>query len=426
VRPVLPRGGGGGVVITSRNPVWRRDATVLPVEVLDRGEAVAFLLERTGQADATAAGQLAEALGDLPLALEQAGAYVDEQGITLAAYTRQLRTRAPELFAAGQPPDYQNTVATTWTVSFQVVEQASPVTADLLRLCAFLGSDAIPSSLFGPGADLLPEPLGRVASDPDQLAMAVAPARRYALMKVVNSTLSMHRLVQVVVRHQLNPEQQQRWATTALHLVRSAFPAEHTNPEAWPVYARLLPHAQAVTNDTDVPEIDHKVTSWLLNEAGRYLWQRADYQQARRLLERALALRQAHMGPNHPDTATSVSDLANVLRAEGDLAGARMLHQRALAIREICLGSDHPDTATSLNNVANILYNQGDLDGARALHERSLAIREACLEPDHPETGWSLNNLAVVLHAQGDLDGARNLHERALAIRETRLVARQS
>jgi hypothetical protein len=105
VRPVLPRGGGGGVVITSRNPAWRREASAIPVDVLSRDEAVAFLLERTGQHDPQAAEELADAIGELPLALEQAGAYIDEQGGTLSGYVRGLRTRAPELFAAGQPPD---------------------------------------------------------------------------------------------------------------------------------------------------------------------------------------------------------------------------------------------------------------------------------------------------------------------------------
>jgi hypothetical protein len=139
VRPVLPRGAGGGVVITSRNPAWRRDATMLSVEVLERDEAVAFLLERTGQQDIQAAEQLPDALGELPLAREQAGAYIDEQGGTLSGYVRRLHTRAPELFVTGQPPDYMHTVATTWAASFQAVELAAPVAADLLRLCAFLG-----------------------------------------------------------------------------------------------------------------------------------------------------------------------------------------------------------------------------------------------------------------------------------------------
>jgi tetratricopeptide (TPR) repeat protein len=463
VRPVLPRGGGGGVVITSRNPVWRRDATPLPVEVLDREEAVAFLLERTGQTDATAAGELAEALGDLPLALEQAGAYIDEQGITLVGYTRQLRTRAPELFAAGQPPDYDHTVATTWTVSFQAVEQTSLAAADLLRLCAFLGPDTIPTALLEQGPNLLPEPLASAVADPDELAMAVAPARRYALVKLTEATLSLHRLVQTVTRHALATDERRPWATAAVRLVAAGFPSEAHNPDTWPTAARLLPHALTVTSHPAAHTTDPQATISLLNRVGDYLWGRAEYRQAKSLLEHALSTAEVRLGPEHPETATSLNNLALVLWAQGDLQAARTLHERALTIRETrlgpdhpdtatshsnlavilrlqgdlgharteleralviyeaCLGPDHPDTALSLSRLATVLRDQGDLDRARTLHERALQIREACLGSHHPETAWTLNNLAVVLHAQGDLDRARTLHERALSIRETRL-----
>ena len=184
---------------------------------------------------------------------------------------------------------------------------------------------------------------------------------------------------------------------------------------------------------------------------------------ARPLYERALAIREKALGPEHPDTATSLNNLASLLQAQGDLVGARSLFERALAIREKALGPEHPDTASSLNNLANLLQGpgrscgraaapraragdlrkgarprasryggepqqprqpasaQGDLAGARPLFERALAIHEKALGPEHPDTATSLSNLAGVLRAQGDLAGARPLVERALAIREKAL-----
>jgi hypothetical protein len=291
VRPVLPRGGGGGVVVTSRNPTWRRDATVLPVDVLDRDEAVAFLLERTGQSDTQAAEQLADALGALPLALEQAGAYVDEQGGTLSGYVRGLRTRAPELFAVGQPPDYEYTVATTWAASFQAVERASPVAADLLRLCAFLGPDAIPADLFEQAAEVLPEPLASAASDPDELFSAVGPSRRYALLKVADTTLSMHRLVQTVLRDQLDQQhQQQDWAAAALRLLNTVFPEDSGEVAAWQACERLLAHALAVVEHAERLAIEAEATDQLLFRIARYQQGRAQYATARANYQRALAI----------------------------------------------------------------------------------------------------------------------------------------
>ena len=114
-----------------------------------------------------------------------------------------------------------------------------------------------------------------------------------------------------------------------------------------------------------------------------------------RCYERALAIREKALGPEHPDTATSLNNLAILLKAEGDFAGARPLYERALAICEKVLGPEHPDTATSLNNLANLLRDQGDFAGRDRCYERALAIREKALGPEHPDTATSLNNLAV-------------------------------
>jgi Tfp pilus assembly protein PilF len=110
-----------------------------------------------------------------------------------------------------------------------------------------------------------------------------------------------------------------------------------------------------------------------------------------------------------------------LLHAQGDLAGARPLFERALAIHEKALAPEHPTTATTLNNFGRLLHARGDLAGARPLFERALAICEKALGPEHPLTATTLGNLASLLHAQGDLAGARPLFERALANREKAL-----
>ncbi len=119
-----------------------------------------------------------------------------------------------------------------------------------------------------------------------------------------------------------------------------------------------------------------------------------DLAAARPLFERALAIREKALGPDHPDTATSLNNLAELLQAQGDLAAARPLFERALAIREKALGPDHPDTATSLNNLAFLLQAQGDLAAARPLYQRALLICEKALGPDHPNTVMVRGNLA--------------------------------
>jgi tetratricopeptide (TPR) repeat protein len=458
----------GRVLVTSRHPTWAGLAAGITVDVPPRDEAVAFLQQRAGT-DLQTADALAEALGDLPLALEQAAAYLEETGSSAREYVQLLDEHAAELFALGTPSGSEHTIATTWTVALERLRRHAPAAEDLLTLCAFLAADDIPRTLPAQHATLLPEPLATAAADPVAWQQTVGMLRRHALVTTSADSLGVHRLVQAVVRHTLEPDQHRQWAEVAMRLVRAAFPTrsgDYADPGQWPVCARLLPHVLTVTGHAEPIGADPETAAWLLNAAGSYLLERAEHQQARILLERALAIYEARLGNEAPETATCLNNLANALRGQGDLtsahtrleralgilkarvspdnprivyvvqilnnlanvlhdqqdlAGARTHVEHALAICDGHLLSNHLETANSLSNLATILDDQGDLDRARALHERALAIREACLGPDHPHIANSLNNLANVLHDQGDLKRARALHKRALAICETRL-----
>jgi tetratricopeptide (TPR) repeat protein len=466
VRPYWPPGGRGQVLITSRNPAWSGLATPLAVDVLPREQSIAFLVRRIGgDQDLNTVGTLAQILGDLPLAMEQAAAYIEETAIPVGQYVRLFGQRAKELFALGRPSNSQDTIATIWTLSLERIRTASPAAEDLLTVCAFLAADDIPRDLLPDHAGVLPESLAAMAADPLVWQQTIGVLRRYSLITATEQTLSVHRLVQAVVRHDLALDQAGSWAVAGLALIEQAFPDQAYEFDYRPACAQLLPHAMAVIKHVAELAGDIDTTASLLNKLGLYLWGGGEYSQARPLLERAVAICEAHpgvdypqialghnalglvlhsegnhttarahldravaiceahLGADHPDTARSLNDLANVLGAQGDLDGARALHERALAIREAHLGADHPDTARSLNNLATVLLSQGDLDGARALYQRALAIREVRLGPDHPNTAHSLSGLATVLRSQGDLDGARALHERALAIREAHLGA---
>src|SRR6266508_6547966 len=421
LRPWWPPG-SGRVLVTSRNPIWTGLAATVPVDVLPHAEAVAFLHHRLGHDD-PALDQLADTLGDLPLALEQAAAYLEETASSPSEYLDLLASHARELLALGQPATTAQTIATTWAVSLHRLREHAPAAEGLLVLCAFLAADDIPRSLPVEHAALLPQRLAATVADPLGYQTTIAALRRYSLVKTGTDSLSVHRLVQAVVRQRLDPDQQHRWASVAVHLVRAAFPTQVLDPATWPAYARLLPHALAVIGHVTTLDVAPETTAWLLAEAGAFLTQRGDYPQARKLQVRALAIREARLGPDHPDTAASLSDLAFVLCDQGDLDHARTLQERALHIREARLGADHPHTATTLPALALVLHDQGDLDHARSLLQRALAIRETHLGADHPTTAYSVNHLATVVHDQDDLDHARSLLERALAIYETRLGA---
>jgi tetratricopeptide (TPR) repeat protein len=422
---LLPQVLHGQVLVTSRDASWEQHADLAELEVFSPDEAVAFLLVRSGSSDQATAAKIVELLGRLPLALEQAGAYLRETRLPLTGYLDRL-LRFPALTVTkGRPRDRDpaDTVATTWQVSLELV-RPTPGAVELLEVCAFLGPEEIPRELFSQRLDPPPAEFDVVADDPFALDDAVAALRRFSLVRASEQELMVHRLLQQVIREQLNPATGVARVGAAVRLLNEALPfGAFGDPDLWPVCARLLPHALAAIEHAVPLKVEPLATASLLNSAADYLHRRARYAEARALHERALAIREAHLGADHPDTASSLNNLARVLADQGAIDAARPLLERALAIREARLGADHPDTASSLNNLAGVLAGQGDLDAARPLLERALAISEARLGADHPDTARSLINLASVLRAQGNVAGARRLLERALQIREARLGA---
>jgi hypothetical protein len=209
---------GGHVLVTSRNPNWQPLATPVPVNVLPRPDAMTFLQRRSG-IDNQDADQLAATLGDLPLALEQAAAYLEQTHTSPAEYLELLATRARELFALGRPATSEQTIATIWSLSLQRVHAEAPAAEELLRLCAFLAPDDIPRWLLEDHPDVLPEPLATAVHDRLAFQQAIGALRRYSLVGVAGDALWLHRLVQAIVRHSLKSEQAMVSASAAVRLV---------------------------------------------------------------------------------------------------------------------------------------------------------------------------------------------------------------
>ena len=416
VRAYLSQGTSGAVLITSRNPAWGEVARPIQVRTWPRKRSVEYLLKRTDRDDAAGAGAVAEALGDLPLALAQAAAYIEQTGMSFAAYADLFETQQAALLEKGEPgADYPSKVATTWELSFQKVRK-QPGAAELLNLCAFLAPEDIPQDVLVEGAEHVPEPLRAVLLDPLALQDAVGALRRYSLLEVAGESWSVHRLLQLVTREQMGEERRRTWATAAVSLVGTAFPYDSDDVRTWRECARLLPHALAAARQAEELGVAPDSAGRALNQLGLYLLGRAQFEEAKRAYERAVRLGESSLGPDHPMVATRVNNLGMVLRDLGDLAGARAHFERALGIHEAAYGRDHPMVATMANNLGGVLRELGDLAGARAHYERALGIDEAAYGPDHPNVATDVNNLGGVLRDLGDLAGARALYERALAL----------
>ena len=415
VRPWLPQVDAGEVLITSRYAAWGATAHPMHLSSLAIEDAAQLVQRRSGQDDREAAHALANQLGGLPLALEQAGAYIEATGMPLADYLALFRTRRSELLGKAADPEAP-TVAATWELAFEQLREHASAAADLLTVVAFLAPDDIPRQLFA-GNDALPPPLQELG-DALVFADALAALARYSLATPTGDAFTVHRLVQTVTRDRLSEDKSDAWATTAIDLLDAVFPFDNDDPSTWAPTGRLLPHALEACHRSEHRQVAQEQTSRLLNQSGLYLLRHAQLGPAQTAFERALAIDEAAYGPDHPEVAIDVNNLGGVLRERGDLAGAAAAFERALAIDEAAYGPDHPEVAIRVNNLGGVLRARGDLAGAAAAFERALTIDEAAYGPDHPKVAIRVNNLGEVLRARGDLAGAAAAIERALTIDE--------
>lgn len=425
----------GHILITTRAHDMQSLAQRLDVETLPPQQGALFLLRRANlllpeasleQAtpdEQRLALQLTHELGGLPLALDQAGAYLEATGMSLQQYQQLYRHRSRDILnqRRSRLADHPEPVATTWSLAFQRVQERSAAAADLLRLCTFLAPDAIPEELPTLGAEALEEPLASMANDPFLFNQAIEALRAYSLLDRDPGTqlLSIHRLVQAVLRDQMDTATEKLWAVRAARVVNAAFPS--VKHETWPQCERLLPHALQCAWRIESYDLAFPEAVRLLNQTGLYLLERARYQEAAPLLLSALSISERQLEANHPDVASSLNNLANLYRTQGKYELAEPLLKRALTIREQQLGTEHSGTAASLNNLAGLYYSQGRYELAEPLLERALAIREQQLGTEHPDTALSLNNLAELYLDEGRYESAEPLLERAFAIRERQL-----
>ena len=427
----LPSLSKGHVLLTTRAQVIGRLAQRVEIEKMALEEGALFLLRRANiiaqdasldtasPADVAKAKEIVQAVDGLPLALDQAAAYIEETECGLTGYLNRYQTqRAILLLHRGDLiSDHPDPVATTWKLSFQKVEQANPAAADLLRLCAFLSPDAIPEEIITKGAANLGPTLQPVASEPVKLDAAIKELRKYSLVRrdPEAQTLTVHRLVQAVLKDEMNEEAQRQWAERAVRAVDSAFP--YVEYQTWPKCEQLLPQARVCAELIEQWKMAFSDSARLLNQMAYYLRQRAQYVEAEPLYKRALAIREKVLEPEHPDVAQSLNNLASLYQDQGKYEQAEPLYQRALAIWEKTLGPEHYLVAVNLNNLAMLYKAQGKYGQAELLLQRSLAIREKVLGPEHPAVATVLENYTDLLRATNREDEAAKLEERAAAIR---------
>ncbi|MFF1608290.1 FxSxx-COOH system tetratricopeptide repeat protein [Amycolatopsis sp. NPDC058278] len=448
VRDFWPRGGEGHILVTSRNPQWSEVAQAVEVEVFRREESRELLQRRNVDLVDTEADRLADVLGDLPLAVEQAAAWRAETGMATDEYLRLFDEKRTELLESRPPADYEVAVEAAWNVSLDRLRVENPGALELLEVCAFFSPEPISRALFS-GVRNIPvsEALERTLADPIRLGRAIREITRYSLAKIDHrsDTLQLHRLVQVVLRNKLSPDDQVRVRHTAHLLLANRDPKKPDSVEYWPRYAELLPHIRAVdaVNCTDewvrrmainaviylfafgdpagALEMardfarfwgeklgeDHQDTLVVSRWWGRTLRALGRFEEGREVAQRTLDRMRATLGETHEETLLTMHGVASGLRAAGEFAQAKEMNEFAYRSAVARFGEDDPDTLAAANNYALSLRLVGDFTAARDLDERTWKRKRIVLGEDHRHTLLTLDNWSVDLRETGDYLGAR-------------------
>ncbi|MBM4825894.1 ATP-binding protein [Streptomyces actuosus] len=450
---------GHHLATSRRTTGWADNTLTLPLDVLRPDDATKLLNNLVCPGTTPSPGQEADVraltadLGNLPLALRQAGAYLAQnRGITIQAYRRRLESKLDKKALATRA---ERTIARIWDVTLDALQDIEPLAVEVLRTAAWLAPDDIPHAL-----------LTSTGADPHDTAEAIGTLAAYSMLTDTGTHVSVHRLVQTVLRtshatpsgtqprpcppgrlraeqavlHQLTPPPDQDYLPAALldalspHLVALAAttPPGHSNGALGKAYhvaacllslqghdARTVPLLEAsVAQCEQNLGHTHPDTLTLRNNLASAYQAAGDLTRAIPLFETTLAQCEEILGDTHPDTLGSRNNLACAYQEVGDLTKAIPLLEATLAQREQVLGETHPDTLTSRNNLACAYQEVGDLTKAIPLLEATLAQREQVLGDTHPDTLGSRNNLACAYWGAGDLTRAVPLLETTLLQQE--------
>jgi tetratricopeptide (TPR) repeat protein len=419
VRRYFPMGGPGHILVTSRNPQWASVARAVEVDVFERDESKQLLQRRAPHLSGEQADELAKVLGDLPLAIEQAAAWLAATGMPAVEYLNLFQAKRTEfqekqrieLMELSPPVDYQLPVAAAWNVSLDHLARSRPASLRLLQLCAFLAPEPISRVLLsGKQMRIWPE-LDAAMRDPIQLGRAIGEINRYALARIdhAKNTIQMHRLVQVVLRERMNDEERAIMRRGAHLLLAANDPGQPEDRSVWPRYAELYPHLVASDAIDDAIGEEERWVRGLVINIAKYHAYWGNQQESLEVCEQAYAAWRDKLGPEEGQTIQIGHWLSFILFKLGRYEEAARLNAELL---ETCLrvfGPEHEETLDAMQAVASDRRVQGrfkeSLEMSRTVYDRYLRLSG----DGDPQTLNAAHNLAVTLRLSGDFEQAHRV-----------------
>jgi tetratricopeptide (TPR) repeat protein len=406
---LIPQQGPGDVLVTSRNHRWQSVIDTVAMDVFTRSESVEFLAKRVPAGLDTADAQLlAEKLGDLPLALEQCGAILTETGMSAEEYLRLLDEQVSSILSEGKSPDYPLSMTAAWKLSVATLQQQLPQAQELLRCCAYFGPEPIPRDVFRWGTQAEQTRVGPVISDPILLGRAIRELGRFALVTLDGRSVAVHRLIQALLRDELDSEEQAAYRHDVHLILAAAAPGNPDDDRLWPRYRELLPHVASYSTELARCQ-DPEVRRFALNMM-RFLYISSDLSTCLALTERFIKQWSADSGPDSPDVLDAQRHRANALRWLGRYPESLEITEAALAGANAALGERDPLTLALRNSLGADLRARGDFRGARTLDEGTRELVDEVYGPDDPQTVRLLSSLALDLGLNSAYPQARDLY----------------
>ncbi|WP_459799418.1 FxSxx-COOH system tetratricopeptide repeat protein [Herbidospora sp. RD11066] len=405
-------GGTGHVLVTSRNRSWADVATPLEVDVFSEEESLEHFNRRVPALDREGALAIAEELGHLPLAIEQAAAWLAETAVPASAYLTQLKQSA-ELLLNEPPRGYPLPVAQTWNISLAQLKERSPAAVRLLQLCAFFAPEPISQELIY--SDEMMRAL--LQYDPGlrgekvMIGRLIREVTRFALAKVdpATNTIQLHRLVQTVIRNQMTTEEIETTSHEVHHILVGARPrkGEVDDPANWPRYDIIWPHLLPSEAENCMEEDTRK----LLIDRVRYYNRRGQYTNALNLGQRLADFWETKFGQVERQRLSMLYNVGNAHRWLGQTQTALQLSEWTLENQRSLLGDDHPHTLLTRGTLGADLRARGEFEKALGLDRETYELWRDLYGEDYDKTLNAANNLAVSYRLIGDCFSARDLDQ---------------
>jgi hypothetical protein len=410
---LIPPGGGGHVVITSREPEWEGFASHVSVGRLSAQQSIELLRKRLPRLSMMAGKQLARGVDYLPLALVQASSTIAETKIAVKDYLGLLESEAGQVLVEGTPEDYPLSLAASWNLAMDTLAAQAPLAVELLEILVRFAPEPIPLSMLSHGSKAATSPTSNALA----FHRAIGAIRTFGLAQVDDHTLTVHRLGRLITRDRIPPARMKEVHASAVHMALASHPGTPRNPDHWPAYSRLLPHVQALgLADSELPAVRR-----LLLDAIDYIARRGDTRTAATLAEAAHEALKARFGADEHTTLLAAHLWANCLHWLGDHMASWRLRAETLRLYENTLGAEHPDAMTTATNLATDSFHLGRYEDGRRINEETLARRRRILGIDDSETLRSASNLVTDLIHAGELALASSLNADTLERRRRTL-----